>query len=175
IATDSSSGTLPSSSRLTIDSSSSIAFSKESFLTSAWLVSAMLVFRMIATQGQALIEMLPFSRAGFDPSSPHQRRHMGGDRLRKSFNVVATLDHRDDTAAAISVGAIHELGRDPGEIGLDQVEVRQRIARMGVEAGRDQQQIRLEAVEPRQDHAGHGLAELVAAVARPQRRVDDIV
>src|SRR5882762_4868455 len=148
IATDSSSGTLPSSSRLTIDSSSSIAFSKESFLTSAWLVSAMLVFRMIATQGQALIKMLPFSRAGFDPSSPHQRRHMGGDRLRKSFEVVAALEHRDDPAAALSVGAIHELGCDPGEIGLDQVQVRQRIARVGVEGDREQKQVRLEGDAP---------------------------
>src|SRR4030081_166116 len=150
IATDSSSGTLPSSSRLTIDSSSSIAFSKESFLTSAWLVSAMLVFRMIATQGQVSMKMLPLSRTGFD-LSPHQRRHMGGDRLRKSFEVVAALEHRDDPATAIAVGAIHELGRDPGEIGLDQVEVRQRIARMGVEAGRDQQTVRLEAA-----HTGAG-------------------
>src|SRR4030081_4000318 len=151
IATDSSSGTLPSSSRLTIDSSSSIAFSKESFLTSAWLVSAMLVFRMIATQGWGSMKMLPLSPAGFDPSSPHQRRHMGGDRLGESFEVVAALEHRDDPPAAIPVGAIHELGRDPGEIGLDQVEVRQRIARMGVEAGRDQQTVRLEAA-----HTGAG-------------------
>ena len=37
---DSSSGTLPSSSRLTIDSSSSIARSKLSFLTSTWVFSA---------------------------------------------------------------------------------------------------------------------------------------
>src|SRR6516165_8242406 len=39
MATDSSSGTLPSSSRLTIDSSSSIARSKESFLTSTCVFS----------------------------------------------------------------------------------------------------------------------------------------
>src|SRR3954470_700522 len=149
MVTDSSSGTLPSSSRLTIDSSSSIAFSKESFLTSAWLVSAMLVFRMIATQRWASMTMLPLSSAGFDPSPPHQGRHMGGDRLGKSFEVVAALEHRDDAPAAITVGALHELGRDPGEIGLDQVEVRQRVARMGVEAGRDQHEVGLEAVEPR--------------------------
>src|SRR5215468_1588333 len=45
MATDSSSGTLPSSSRLTIDSSSSIARSKGRPLTSMLLFSAMLVFR----------------------------------------------------------------------------------------------------------------------------------
>src|SRR5262249_19123556 len=42
IATASSSGPLPSSSRFTIDSSSSIAFSKESFGTSAWVFSGTL-------------------------------------------------------------------------------------------------------------------------------------
>src|SRR5467141_2149380 len=46
MATDSSSGTLPSSSRLTIDSSSSIARSKLSFLTSSWVFSAILRSRM---------------------------------------------------------------------------------------------------------------------------------
>src|ERR1700722_14235860 len=47
MVTDSSSGTLPSSSRLTIVSSSSIARSKLSFLTSTWVFSAMsLLFRM---------------------------------------------------------------------------------------------------------------------------------
>src|SRR5260370_6643715 len=44
MATDSSSGTLPSSSRFTIDSSSSIARSKLSFLTSTWVFSAILLF-----------------------------------------------------------------------------------------------------------------------------------
>src|SRR6516165_9578746 len=47
MATDSSSGTLPSSSRLTIDSSSSIARSKGRPLTSMLLFSAMLMFRRI--------------------------------------------------------------------------------------------------------------------------------
>src|SRR6266704_5651142 len=46
MVTDSSSGTLPSSSRLTIDSSSSIARSKLSFLTSTWVFSAISCSRM---------------------------------------------------------------------------------------------------------------------------------
>src|ERR1700716_3185684 len=50
MATDSSSGTLPSSSRLTIVSSSSIARSKESFLTSSWVFSAILRSRMRSLQ-----------------------------------------------------------------------------------------------------------------------------
>src|ERR1700759_3395754 len=44
MVTDSSRGTLPSSSRLTIVSSSSIARSKLSFLTSTWVFSAICCF-----------------------------------------------------------------------------------------------------------------------------------
>ena len=58
---------------------------------------------------------------------------------------------------------------------LDQIDVAQRIAVMGVETGRDDDEIGRERLDARQDHGLHRLAEGFAAVARPERRIDDLV
>src|SRR5712671_1126253 len=118
ISTDSSSGTLPSSSRLTIDSSSSIARSKLSFLTSSWVFSAILRSRMRRSDPDPIslfehdlfgkpvptfpdhafpsAESIEVLRAycGGDLAA-HQCADMGCDRLFQPLQVVAALQHRD--------------------------------------------------------------------------------
>src|SRR5215472_7324537 len=117
-----------------------------------------------------------FSRSSSaQSSSAHQGDDVGADRLGEALKVVAAFEHRDDAAVAVFVGDLHELARHPGEVGLQQVEVGERVARVGVEAGGDDDKVRLEALEPRQDHGLERLAELLATVAGAQRRIDDVV
>ena len=71
------------------------------------------------------------------------------------------------------VGHLHQLLRHPGKIRFEEIQAGERIAHVGVEAGRDDDEIGRKPFEPRQDHALHRFAELVAAVARAERRVDD--
>src|SRR5215470_6780325 len=115
MATDSSSGTLPSSSRFTIDSSSSIARSKVSFLTSAGVFSAISSSRLRPPVGSA--ESCKISRAycGGD-SRAHQRADVGRHRFFQALQVVAALEHRDNPAAGASLRRIHQLARDPAEV-----------------------------------------------------------
>ena len=68
-------------------------------------------------------------------------------------------------------GRLHQLLGHPGEIRLDQPELRQRVPDMGVEACRDQKEIRSKGVERRQDSRLEGGAEIVAVVARLERRL----
>ena len=74
----------------------------------------------------------------------HQRGDMRGDRARQALQIVAAFQHRDDAAARRSSRRPPSASRHPGEIGLDQIEIGERIARMRVEAGRNHQQVRLE-------------------------------
>src|SRR5882757_5995764 len=105
MATDSSSGTLPSSSRFTIDSSSSIARSKLSFLTSTWVFSAILLSRCAILPARTLGTSL---RAYCDGNSrAHQCADMGCDRLFQALQIIAALKHRDNSAARAFVGGIH--------------------------------------------------------------------
>src|SRR4051812_7416648 len=126
MATDSSSGTLPSSSRLTIVSSSSIARSKDRRLTSALVLSGMITFLGAASR------ILARPRALL--SAPHQGGHMGGGRIGQADEVVATLQHGDDAALGGRFGNLHDLARDPFEVRFHQIDVGERIAHMRVEA-----------------------------------------
>src|SRR6266446_1685400 len=110
MATDSSSGTLPSSSRLTIDSSSSIARSKESFLTSVWVFSAISGSRVRQSPGAESNEFLRAHCGG--NSRSHQRGDMGCHRLLEPLKVVAAFEHRDNSAAGAFVRNVHQLARD---------------------------------------------------------------
>ncbi len=69
----------------------------------------------------------------------------------------------------------HQALRRPGEIGLAQVEIAERIAIMRVEARGDDDEIGAERLQARQDRLREGFAERFAAVARAQRRVDDLI
>src|ERR1700730_3437693 len=168
MATDSSSGTLPSSSRLTIVSSSSIARSKLSFLTSTRVFSAILLSQKRRFSGADLNDL----RAYCD-SCAHQRGDVSGDRLLQALQIIAALEHRDNSAAGAGVGDVHQLARDPAEILRLQIERGQRIAIMGIEAGGDDDQFGAEFPQLRQDHVFERGAELGAAVFRGQRRIAD--
>src|SRR5882724_1457169 len=114
MATDSSSGTLPSSSRLTIDSSSSIARSKLSFLTSAWVFSAILLFRLRAFAAVDSKVVMPAYCGG--NSRAHQCGDVLGDRFLQALQIVAALQHRDNPATGACRGDVHQLACDPAEI-----------------------------------------------------------
>src|SRR6266550_5372683 len=171
MATDSSSGTLPSSSRFTIDSSSSIARSKLSFLTSSWVFSAILLSRMRPVAGA---DLSVFVRAycGGD-SRTHQCRDMRRHRLFQALQIIAALENRDNSPAGACIGDIHQFARDPAEVVRPKIDRRQRIPVMCVEAGRDDDQLGAEFLQARQDHVFERGAEFGAAVFRRQRRIDD--
>src|SRR5882757_9113556 len=171
MATDSSSGTLPSSRRLTIDSSSSIARSKLSVLTSTWVFSAIL---RVPDAPFAGVDSKSFLRAYCGGNSrAHQCRDMGRDRLFQALQVVAAFEHRHHAAARARVSDIQQLARDPAEIFRVEIDVRQGIAAVGVEAGGNDDQFRCELLQLRQDRVLEGGAEFSAAVAGRQRCVDD--
>src|ERR1700676_3367780 len=172
MVTDSSSGTLPSSSRLTIDSSSSSARSKLSFLTSAWVFSVMLRSRMRCLASELKKYLCGCIATGI---CAHQCADMGRDRLLQALKIIAALEHRDNSSSRGSFGGIHQLARDPAEVFGLEIERGQRIAIMRVETGRDDDQLGTELGELRQDHVLERGAKFRAAILRRQGRVDDIV
>src|SRR5580692_9967251 len=133
MATDSSSGTLPSSSRLTIDSSSSSARSKLSFLTSNWVFSAILCSRM-RPAGSAESKPAMGAYCGAI-SRAHQCGDMGGDRLLQALQIIAAFQHRHQPAAGGRPGNVKQPVRHPAEILGLEIERGQGIAIMPVEAG----------------------------------------
>src|SRR5450631_28493 len=172
MATDSSSGTLPPSSRVTMVSSSSIARSKLSFLTSTWVFSA-ISFSRDAPAGADSETILRRYCGGYSPA--HQCRDVCRSRLLEALQVIAALKHRDNSAAGAGIRDVHQLARDPAEIIRFEIERRQRIAVVRVEAGGDDDQLRRKFLQLRQDYVFEGGAEFGAAVFGGQRRVDDIV
>src|SRR5206468_6361242 len=133
MATDSSSGTLPSSSRLTIDSSSSSARSKLSFLTSSWVFSAILLIPDAAFFGRGPAEFMRthvISRA-------HQRGDVSGDRLLQAYQIIAALEHRYNSPPRAAIGGIHQFARHPAEIFRLEIDRCQGIAVVRIEAGGD--------------------------------------
>src|SRR5271166_3903274 len=125
MATDSSSGTLPSSRRLTMDSSSSIARSNGRRLTSRWLLSAMMIPAVVARLYIYVCRTCRVGHKGVDGiaredgrqrpdalrglwcaplqfrawrSPLHQRGDVGGGGIREPVEVVAAFEHRYDTA-----------------------------------------------------------------------------
>src|ERR1700692_1707566 len=147
MVTDSSSGTLPSSSRLTIDSSSSIARSKLSFLTSTWVFSAILLSRMRPYPGADLNEFMRAYCGG--NSRAHQCGDVGRDRLFQALQIIAALKHRDNSATGACIGHVHQFAGDPAEILSLEIERGQRIAVVRIEAGGDDDQFRAEFLQLR--------------------------
>src|ERR1700692_2703763 len=170
MATDSSSGTLPSSSRLTIDSSSSSARSKLSFLTSTVVFSAIYCFPGCAVLPATRTNLCGRSVARFHA---HQCGDVGRDRLLQALQIIAALQHRYNSAAGAAVCDVHQLARDPAEILRLEIERGQGIPVMRVEAGGDHDQFGAEFPQLRQDDVFEGGAELRPAVFGSQRRVDD--
>src|ERR1700730_17658574 len=114
MATDSSSGTLPSSSRFTIDSSSSIARSKLSFLTSSWVFSDIVLFLV---DSLTVAELNAWMRAYCGGNSrAHQRADMGCDRFFQALQIIAALEHRDNSPLRACIGDFHQFARQPAEV-----------------------------------------------------------
>src|SRR5215217_5601556 len=126
MAMDSASGARPDSSLPTISSSWASAASKLSAFTSS--LSAMAKILIFQAPGDAVLQH--------------------GDVVRcapgQSLQVIATFEQRDNAVAATALGRIHQLSREPGEVGRPPVELGQRIAAMRIESGREQQQVRRE-------------------------------
>src|ERR1700730_18156057 len=171
MATDSSSGTLPSSSRLTIDSSSSIARSKLSRLTSSWVFSAILLSQMRlsnAADSKILIADVLWRR-----SRAHQCGDVRRDRFFQALQIIAALKYRDNSPARALIGDIHQFARHPAEIVRLEIERGQRVPVVRVEAGGDDDQFGGELPQLRQDQVFERGAEFGAAVFRGQGRADD--
>src|SRR5271166_846775 len=117
----------------------------------------------------------PRGRSKNRASPLHQRRHMRGHRARQGVEVVAAFQHRDDAAAAAPLSDFHQAPRHPGIVRLDEIEVAERIAAVGIEARRDDDEIRREVGDARQDRNFHGLAEDLAPVTGAQGGVDDLI
>jgi hypothetical protein len=92
---------------------------------------------------------------------------MRGDRAGQPLEVVAAFQHRHDALMGVSARYSHELLRRPGEVGLGEVQIAERIAPVRGEAGLDDHKIGRERLEARQDRTLHGLPESIAAIARP--------
>src|SRR6201987_5329866 len=176
--TDSSSGTFPSSSRFTIVSSSSIARSKLSCLTSAWMFSAMLPSQK-NTRGTCRSSLRRSLRTDCGGnqcgrnSTAHQGRDMGCNRFLEALQIIAAFEHRDNSPGSTSVGEVHQLARHPAEIFSLEVEGGEGIAVMRIEAGGDDDELGCELLQSWKDAALECSAELRAAIFGRERRVDD--
>src|SRR5437763_1149988 len=103
-----------------MDSSSSIAFSKDKSLISV------LVFAAIVSIHSAPTSRSRRSYNAFNAtSSSHQSCHMRCHRVPQALKVVAALENGHNAPIGARIGDIHDFSRDPGKVGFDQVEVRQ--------------------------------------------------
>src|SRR3979490_2671390 len=161
---EASSSTSPFSRRSTMGSSSFRACSKLMVLMSAWSVALAMAclspFRRFQSRGVA--------------SGAHQRPDMHGGGGRQSIEIVASFKGEDELAASMFCGGLQQFLSHPGEISLDQQELRQRIVDVRVEASTDEEKVRRKRVERGQDARLPGHAESLAVVAGFERRVEDV-
>jgi hypothetical protein len=62
---------------------------------------------------------------------------MGGRRAAQRLDVIAALQQGDYSPLACFVGDAQQFGGDPGEIGLVQAQLGQRVGGMGIEPRRN--------------------------------------
>src|ERR1700742_343323 len=108
-------------------SSSSMARSNVSFGMSALPASAMMCLRCGRNEPDRLSLI----------STAHQRDDVGGCRFRQAFKIIAAFEDGDDAPLRGLVGDIHDLAGRPGEVLLDELQVGEGVALVGVEARRD--------------------------------------
>src|SRR5262245_55439624 len=120
----SSSSTSPRSSRLTMPSSSLSARSKVKSLMSA-----------CRAVGFAVFMVRPSLRRY------HQALDVYRRRAAESTEVITALEQGNDPAAGMLPGHLAQLFRRPGEVGLEQAQVGERIGFMRVESGRNQHDV----------------------------------
>ena len=99
---------------------------------------------------------------------------MDGNGCRQPLQIIAAFQNGHNAALGMGVGGAHEFQRGPGEIFFAQLQAAQRIGVVGIEARRDEHQIRGEIIKGGQDDAAHGVAELHAAIACPERRIENV-
>src|SRR5688572_3844458 len=127
MAMDSSSGTSPRSSLVTIASSSFRATSK----------------LRLATSGR--------DSAKIRSSGLHEPAYMRGRRIGQALQIVAALQERHHTSVRRAVRDVHQLAGRPVEILGIQVDLGQRVAVVRVEAGGNEDQVRAEFLHGRQN------------------------
>src|SRR5262249_28356580 len=98
---------------------------------------------------------------------------MSGGGGRKRVEVVATLQGRDEFAAAMLRGDIEQPLCDPHEIGLGQSELSQRIPDMRVETVIDQEKVGAKNMQSGQEQSELCHAKLAAAIAGIERSIED--
>src|SRR5260370_12276010 len=99
----------------------------------------------------------------------HEALHVRGGRLRERVEVVTAFEDGDQPALGMTVRDRQQLLGQPDEIvGLD-LELRQRVGAMGVEARRHDDELGRKTVEHRQGALAPGGAELGAARAAAPR------
>ena len=96
-------------------------------------------------------------------------------RAGESAEIVAALEQRHDAPAAASTGDRDQFPRQPFEIGLGEREPAERIGAVRVKSCRDDKKVGPETVERRQQRIAPGAPESLAAFARRQRSVRDVV
>lgn len=101
-----------------------------------------------------------------------QSPDMGFDAAAERIQLVATLEHGDDTTSTVSVSNTPNLPRDPGVIILDPRKTGDLVIHMRIETGRDQNQLRPVHIERRQPARDDGIAKRRAITACRQRHVN---
>ena len=100
---------------------------------------------------------------------------MLGGRFRKPFEVIAAFQHRNHPALRGLVGDLHDFAGGPAEVLFDELEIGEWIALVCVEARRNDDELGAEGCKPGQNTRIHRRLELVATIASPKWRIDDIV
>ena len=110
----------------------------------------------------------PCGKSSRRPVKHLQRR---AHRRRQRRQVVAAFQHQRDLAAAGLVGELDQPARHRREAALGDAHVRQRIARVRVEAGRDDHQLGIERPRHGQEQIVEHDAVVRVALAPGQRAV----
>ena len=75
-------------------------------------------------------------------SGTHQRIDMGRRRKSQPLQIITAFQKRDEAPLAALLGQFHQLGRRPGIVMLDKLDVPEGITVVHVKARRDQDQVR---------------------------------
>ena len=100
---------------------------------------------------------------------------MRGGTACQTLQTVPPLEDGDDAAEASCLGNAHQFVGDPAEIVILQVETRQGIQIMCIEAGRNDDEFRIEILQRRQYFGFHPRPEERRVAAPGQGDVDDII
>src|SRR3954449_11707450 len=98
---------------------------------------------------------------------------MGRDGFRETLEVVAALEQRHDTPAGAAARDVEKLRGRPGEVGLLEVQVGERVAPVRVEAGRYDDKVGPKRLDARKQAGLEGVPEYLPVRTGRQRGIDD--